>query len=50
MIIVGLILECKNEAGVSSGEASLVGTFAEEEIREKKVTTRLAGRSNSESA
>ena len=36
---------CKDEAGVSSGEAGLEGIFEGEEIGDRKVTTELVGRS-----
>ena len=45
---VGLLGDCRGEAGVSSGEAGLKGIFEGEEIRDKKVTTELMGRSKPE--
>ena len=41
-------LDCRGDAGVSSGEAGLEGIFEGEEIRDRKVTTDLVGRSKPE--
>ena len=45
---MGLLVDWKAEAGVSSGEAGLEGNFEGEEIEERKVTTGLVGRSERE--
>ena len=47
-VVVGLLVDFKGEAGVSSGEASLEGTFEREEICVRRVTTGLAGSSKLE--
>ena len=47
-VVVGLLLGCKCEAGVSSGEAGLEGIFAGGETGDKKVTTEVVGRSKPE--
>ena len=47
-VVVGLLVGCKVEAGVSSGEAGLEGIFAGGEIEDRKVTTELVGRSKPE--
>ena len=36
---VGLLVDCRGEAGVSSGEAGLEGIFEGDEIGGRKVTT-----------
>ena len=46
--VVGLLLDCEGEAGVSSGEAGLKGIFEGEEIGDRKVSTELVGMSKSE--
>ena len=43
-VVVGLLVVCKGEAGVLSGEAGLEGIFEGEEIGDKKVKTELVGR------
>ena len=48
LVVVGLLVECKGEAGVSSGEAGLEGIFEGEEIRDMKVTTEVVGISKPE--
>ena len=45
---VGLLVNCRGEAGVSSSEAGLEGIFEGEEIGDRKVTTVLVGRSKPE--
>ena len=45
---VGLLLDRKGEAGVSSGEAGFEGIFEGEGIGDRKVTTNLVGRSKQE--
>ena len=45
---VGLLVDCKGEAGVSSGETGLEGFFEGEEIVERKVTTGLEGKTEPE--
>ena len=44
-VVVRLLVVCKGEAGVSSGDARLEGIFKREEMGDKKVTTELLGRS-----
>ena len=46
--VVGLLVDCEGEAGVSSGEAGLEGIFEGEEIGDRKLTTELVGKSNPE--
>ena len=48
IVIVGLLLDCKSEAGLLSGEDGLEGIFEGEELGERKVTTRLEGKSEPE--
>ena len=48
IIVVGWLLDCKFEAGVSSGDAGLDDIFEGEEIGARKVTTELMEKSNSE--
>ena len=48
IIVVVLPVDCKVEAGVSSGEAGLEGILKEEEIGERNVTTGLVGISKPE--
>ena len=43
-----MLVGCKGEAGVSSGEAGLEGIFVGGEIGDKKVTTEVVGRSKPE--
>ena len=43
-VIVGLLVVCKGEAGVSSGDAGLEGILEGEDIGERKMTTELVGR------
>ena len=45
---MGLPVDCKGEAGASSGEAGLEGIFEGEEIRERKVRIGLEGKSKPE--
>ena len=47
-VVLGLLVGCKGEAGVSSGEAGLEGIFAGAEIGDRKVTTEVVGRSKPE--
>ena len=47
-IIVGLLVDCKSEASVSTGEAGLDGNFQGEEIGEGMLTTALVRRSKQE--
>ena len=47
-VVVGLLVGCKGETGVSSGDAGLEGIFVGEEIGDKKVTTESVGRSKPE--
>ena len=47
-VVVELLVVCKSEAGISSGEAGLEGIFAEGEIGDRKVTTEVVGRSKPE--
>ena len=47
-VVVGLIVGCKGEAGVSSGEAGLEGIFAGGAIGNRKVTTEVVGTSKPE--
>ena len=47
-VVVGLLGVCKDEAGVSSGEAGLEGIFEGEEIGDRKVTIGLKRRSEPE--
>ena len=47
-VVVGLLVVCKSEAGVSSGDAGLDGIFEGEEIGDKKVRTELVERSKPE--
>ena len=47
IVVVGLLVDSKSEAGVSSGEAGLEGIFGEE-IGERNVTAELVGRSTRE--
>ena len=42
VVTVGLLVDCKSEAGISSGEAALMGILGGEEIGERKATTGLA--------
>ena len=46
--LVGLLVDRRSDAGVSSGEAGLEGNFEGEEIGGRKVTTELVGRSKPE--
>ena len=48
IVVVGLLVDCKSEASILSGEAGLVGIFEVEEIGERKVTTRLVGEAKPE--
>ena len=43
-VVVELLVVCKGEAGVSSVDAGLEGSFAGSEIGERKVTTEVVGR------
>ena len=45
IIVLGLLIDCKVEAVVSSGEAELEGILEGEGIRERNLTTGLVGRS-----
>jgi len=47
-VVVGLLVVCKVEEGVSSGDAGLEGIFEGGEIGDKKVTTELVGQSKPE--
>ena len=47
-VVVGLLVICKGEAGVSSGEAGLEGMFEGGEMGDKKVTKELVGQSRPE--
>ena len=47
-VVVELLVVCKSEAGVSSGETGLEGIFAGGEIGDRKVTTEVVGRSKPE--
>ena len=47
-IVVGVLVGCKGEAGISSGEAGLESIFAAGEIGDRKVTTEVVGRSKPE--
>ena len=44
-----LLVDCKSETGVSSGEAGLEGIFEGKEKGERKLKTGLVGRSKPES-
>ena len=48
VIVVGILVDCKDEAGVLSGEAGLECIFERDEIGERKVTIGLEGRSEPE--
>ena len=43
--MVGSLVGCNGETGVSSGEAGLEGIFEGEEIGDRKVKSELVGRS-----
>ena len=45
IVVVGLLINCRGDAGVSSGEAGLEGDFEGEGIGEGKFTTGLEGKS-----
>ena len=47
-VVVGLLVVCMGEAGVSSGDAGLEGIFEGEELGDKTLTTELVGRSRPE--
>ena len=47
-MVVGLLVDCKSEAGVSSGEAGLEGIFAGKEKGERKMKSRSVGKSKPE--
>ena len=42
-VVLGLLVVCKGEAGVSLGEAGLEGIFEGEEIGDRKMTTEVVG-------
>ena len=46
---VGLLVDCRGEAGVSPEKAGLDGIFEQKEIGDKKLTTELVGRFKPES-
>ena len=48
IVVVGLLVDCKDEASVSSAEAGLEGFFGGEEVGERKVTIGLGGKSELE--
>ena len=45
---MGFLVDCRDEAGVSSDEAGLEGIFEGEEVGEGKLTTGLNGKSEPE--
>ena len=45
---MGLLVDCKGEVGVSSGEAGLEGILEREDIGERRLTTGLMGMSELE--
>ena len=47
-MVAGVLVVCKDEAGVFSGEAGLGGIFKGGEIGDRKVTTKLVRRSKPE--
>ena len=49
VVVVGLLVYCKGEAGVSAGESALEGIFEGGEIGQRKVAIGLERRSEPES-